>query len=162
MILSIIVAMDEQGTIGRDNQLPWHLSADLRQLKATTMGKPIIMGRRTYESIGRPLPGRDNIVITRNPAYTAPGCRVFNDVEAALSHCQSEPEAVVMGGEEIFRQLLDRTDRIYLTLVHTTVPGDTFFPALQMSEWREVSRERHGADADNDFDYSFVRLERPG
>ena len=160
MLLSLIVAMDEQGTIGRENGLPWRLSADLQHVKTTTMGKPIIMGRKTHESISRPLPGRENIVITRNRYYRSEGCTVLSSIDAALDYCRDRPEAIIMGGAELYRQILDRADRIYLTRVHAKVDGDTFFPAFDDSDWREVSREDFKADEKNEFDYSFVVLER--
>ena len=152
--------MDEGGTIGKDNRLPWRQSADLQYVKATTMGKPIIMGRRTYESIGKPLPGRDNIIITRNPDYLAEGCRVFNSIDDAIACCSDQAEAIVMGGEEVFRQTLDRVSRIYLTEIHARVDGDTYFPELEPAQWQETSRTGHTADDRNEHDYSFVVLER--
>ena len=160
MLLSIIVAMDELGTIGRENGLPWRLSADLKHVKATTMGKPVIMGRKTHESIGRPLPGRENIIITRNPEYRSAGCTVLTSINAALNHCRDQPEAVIMGGAELYRQTLARADRIYLTEVHARVAGDTYFPPYDAGAWREVTREDSTADENNEFDYSFVVLER--
>lgn len=160
MILSIIVAMDEQGTIGRENRLPWRLSADLKHVKATTMGKPIIMGRKTHESIGKPLPGRENIIITRNVNYKSEGCTVFTNIDNALKYCQHHDEVVCMGGAELYRQILSKVSRIYLTEVHAKVEGDTFFPEFNRDEWQEVSRENHSKDEKNEIDYSFVVLER--
>ena len=160
MLLSLMVAMDERGIIGRDNGLPWHLSADLRRVKAVTMGKPIIMGRKTYESIGKPLPGRENIIITRNSGYTSAGCAVFTDIDAALEHCRGHEEAIIMGGAELYRQTMARASRIYLTEVHASVAGDTFFPEFDRGEWRELTREDFPADEKNEYAYSFVVLER--
>jgi dihydrofolate reductase len=160
MRLSIMVAMDEQGVIGAGGALPWHLSADLQQVKKITMGKPVIMGRKTHESIGRPLPGRENIVLSRDPRFRAPGCTVFNDLEQALEYCRAADEVFIMGGVELFRLTLARAARIYLTEVHARVQGDTCFPEFNRSEWREIGREQHAADENNEYPYSFVRLER--
>jgi dihydrofolate reductase len=160
MNLALVVAMDEQGTIGREGGLPWRLSADLRHVKAVTMGKPIIMGRRTHESIGRPLPGRENIIISRQQGYHSPGCRVFSSFDTALQALQGHPEVVIMGGVELYRQALDIADSIYLTEVHARVQGDTYFPDFDRDMWREVSREDFRADEKNEFDYSFVVLKR--
>lgn len=160
MILSLIVAMDEQGIIGRDNELPWRLSSDLRHVRATTMGKPIIMGRRTHESIGRPLPGRENIIITRNNDYESEGCTVLTTIDDALVHCRNHEEVIIMGGAELYQQTLSRVSRIYLTEVHARVKGDAYFPKYNGEEWREITREDFRADDNNEFDYSFVVLER--
>ena len=155
-----MVAMDVNGVIGRGNALPWRLSSDLKRFKAVTLGKPIVMGRKTHDSIGRPLPGRKNIVITRNPDYAAPGCTVVHDLDEALVICRGEPEIVVIGGSEIYRQSLPRADRIYLTEVHAEVEGDVCFPDMDKSEWQEVEREEFGADEKNEFPFSFVILDR--
>ena len=160
MIISIIVAMDRKGVIGRDGKLPWHLSADLKHFKAITMGKPIIMGRKTHESLGRALPGRENIVVTRNDNYQAPGCTVLHSLDDVFMHCRKADEILIMGGAELYAQFLDRANRIYLTEVHTEVSGDTYFPAYDGDQWREVQRQDFRADEKNDFDYSFVILER--
>lgn len=160
MILSIIVAMDRRGTIGRDNGLPWRLSADMKHVKATTMGKPIIMGRKTHESIGKPLPGRENIIVSRNSDFQSDGCTVFASVDEALDHCRDHDEVVIMGGAELYQQTLPRVSRIYLTEVHTEVEGDAFFPRYSPEQWREIRREDFYADDKNEFDYSFVVLER--
>lgn len=160
MKISIIVAMASNGVIGRDNELPWHLPADLQHFKRTTMGKPILMGRKTWESIGRPLPGRTNIVITRDAAYRAEGCVVVNSIDAALEAVGEQDEVMVIGGAEFYRQVLPRTETIYLTRVHATISGDTRFPELSTDEWHEVERSDHAADNKNPHDYSFIRLER--
>ena len=160
MRLSLIVAMDEQGVIGDDGGLPWRLSADLKHVKETTMGKPVIMGRKTHESIGKPLPGRENIVISRNPDYRPEGCTVFQDLETALESCSDDDEVFILGGSELFRMTLGRAVRIYLTEVHARVTGDTWFPEFNRDEWRELSREDHPADNKNEFPYSFIVLER--
>ena len=160
MKLSIIVAAAANGVIGRDNQLPWHLPADLRHFKQTTMGKPILMGRKTWESIGRPLPGRTNIVITRDSDYSAAGCVVVNSIDAAMEAAGSEDEIMVIGGAELYRQVLPRTDSVYLTRIHEDFEGDTVFPELNTSEWREVERADQQPDENNPHDYSFIRLDR--
>lgn len=160
MILSIIVAMDRQGTIGRDNGLPWRLSADLKHVKAITMGKPIIMGRKTHESIGKPLPGRENIIISRNTDYRSEGCTVFAGIDEALDYCREYVEVIIMGGAELYRQTLNRVSYIYLTEVHAEVEGDAFFPRYNPEQWREIRREDCYADEKNEFDYSFVVLEK--
>ncbi len=152
--------MSSNGVIGRNNELPWHLPADLQHFKRTTMGKPILMGRKTWESIGRPLPGRTNIVITRDTAYRAEGCVVVNSIDAALEAAGEQDEVMVIGGAEFYRQVLPRTDTIYLTRVHATISGDTRFPELSADEWLEVERSDHAADDKNPHDYSFIRLER--
>jgi dihydrofolate reductase len=161
-ILSAIVAMASNRAIGRDNKLPWHLPADLKHFKEITTGNPILMGRKTYESIGRPLPNRTNIIMTRDGSYSAKGCFVVTSIEAALQLAAEEnkSEIFVIGGAEIYKQLLPRIQRIYLTVIHDDIEGDTFFPALDSAEWREVAREDFMANADNGFDYSFLILER--
>ena len=156
----MVVAMDTKGVIGRDNELPWHLPADLQHFRKTTMGKPILMGRKTHESIGRPLPGRTNIVITRDNGYRAAGCVVVNSIDAALEAAGEQDEIMVIGGAEFYRQVLPRTDTIYLTLIHESFDGDTRFPELNTADWREVERNDQVADAKNPHDYSFIRLDR--
>lgn len=158
--VALVVAMADNGVIGRDNGLPWRLPADLQHFKALTMGKPVVMGRRTWESIGRPLPGRHNIVVSRDPAYSAPGCTVVHSVPAALEVAADAPEVMVIGGAQLYRETLDRAERIYLTRVRAEVEGDTRFPDLDADRWRELSRESHQADERNQYDYDFVVLER--
>lgn len=160
MKISIVVAMDTNGVIGKDNELPWRLPADLQHFKKTTMGKPILMGRKTWESIGRPLPGRTNIVITRDSGYQAEGCVVVNSIDAAMLAASEQDEVMVIGGAEFYRQVLPRTDTIYLTRIHETFEGDTVFPELNAADWREVERSDQSADEKNSHDYSFIRLER--
>lgn len=162
----MIVAAAENGVIGRNNALPWHLPEDLRYFRRVTMGKPIIMGRKTYESIGRPLPGRSNIVITRNPDFSAAGVRVVASVEEALRVAEeitdgdAGDELVVIGGAEIYRSALPRAERLYVTEVHAEVEGDAQLPSIDWSLWHQLSRERHLAGGDNPYDYSFVVYER--
>jgi dihydrofolate reductase len=160
MKISIVVAMDTNGVIGRDNGLPWHLPADLQHFKQTTMGKPILMGRKTYESIGRPLPGRTNIVITRDTGYRAEGCVVVNSIDAALDVAGEQDELMVIGGADFYRQVMPLTDTVYLTRIHETFSGDTCFPELNAADWQEVERSDHVADDRNPHDYSFIRLDR--
>ncbi|MTI62995.1 type 3 dihydrofolate reductase [Methylophaga sp.] len=160
MKLAIIVATDEQGLIGKDNDLPWRLSADLQHFKRVTMDKPIIMGRRTHESIGRPLPGRQNIVISSRDNYQAQGCDVVNSLDEALALCRAQEEVMIMGGASLYQQTLALADKLYLTLVHTRLEGDTWFPDWSAEEWKLVSREDHQADEKNDYDYSFLLYQR--
>lgn len=164
--LSVIVAAAENGVIGRDNALPWHLPEDLAYFRRVTMGKPLIMGRRTFESIGRPLPGRTNIVISRNPRFTAEGIRVVASLDDALQLARDialadgVDELLVIGGAEIYAQAIPRADRLYLTMVHAVVEGDAFLPPIDWREWREAGRERHRGSGDNPHDYSFLVYER--
>lgn len=160
MQLSIIVAMDRNRVIGNNDTLPWHISADLKNFKKITMEKPIVMGRKTHESIGRPLPGRENIIITRDKSYHAEGCTVLNSIEAVFEHCKDVDEVMITGGAEIYKYTLPEAARLYLTEVHTEVEGDTRFPEFNRNEWQEISREAFKADEKNEFDYSFVVLER--
>ena len=165
MKLSMIVAVSENGVIGRNNSLPWYLPNDLKYFKQTTMGKPVIMGRKTYESIGKPLPGRTNIVITRQADYQPEGVKVVNSVEAAKELAESvclidgQDEAMIMGGAEIYALSLPYTDRLYLTEVHADVQGDAFFPEYDKSRWQEVAREDFAAEGPNPYSYSFVVYE---
>lgn len=159
MKLSAVVAASENDVIGRGNALPWHLPADLAHFKRLTMGKPILMGRRTYESIGRPLPNRRNIVLSRS-GFTAPGVDTVGSLQQARLLVAGEPELVNIGGAEIFRLAFAETDVIHLTRVHCTVDGDTFLPALPAGQWREVAREERGADEKNAWPMSFITLER--
>ena len=160
--ISAILAMSENHVIGDDNQLPWHLPADLRHFKTITSGHPILMGRKTHESIGRPLPNRTNIVITRNHAYHADGCLVVKSIDEAIEEAKKlqQNEIFIIGGAEVYKQLLPHIECIYLTIVHEIFEGDAFFPELDMNEWKELSREFHDADDENDYDYSFVQMER--
>jgi dihydrofolate reductase len=158
--LSIVVAMTLNRVIGANNAMPWHLPADLAFFKATTMGHPIVMGRKTYESIGRPLPGRRNIVVTRDPAFKAPGCDVVHSVEGALLQAGEDPEIFVIGGEALFCSFLPATQRIYLTQIHAEIPGDTYFPEVERAQWQEVSRLEKPRDAHNPYDLTFMTLDR--
>ncbi len=159
-MISIIAAMAENRVIGVNNSLPWRLPADLRRFRQLTTGHHVIMGRRNYESIGKPLPERTNIVVTRNPTYRAPGCRVKHSLEEALQDIQNDPEIFIIGGTEIYCRALGTADRIYLTLVHAEINGDTYFPEFDMRDWKETSRTRHEADERNPYAYSFVIYDR--
>jgi len=160
MKISIIVAMDRKGVIGLEGDLPWRLSADLIHFKEITMGKPLIMGRKTHESIGRPLPGRKNIVVTHSQAFKANGCVVVNSLDDAYQAAGDVDEVMIMGGSGIYDQSLAQADRVYLTEVHADVKGDVYFPEFDKGEWKELEREEYTADEKNEFDYSFVVLER--
>jgi dihydrofolate reductase len=159
--LELVVAVAENDVIGRVNRLPWRLPADLRRFKALTLGKPILMGRKTHQSIGRPLPGRRNLIMTRSPGFAAEGCLVVDSVDTARRVSGADRVLMVIGGAEIYRQCLALAVRIHLTLVHAVIAdGDTFFPDWRGPEWHESTRETHAADADNEFAYSFITLDR--
>jgi dihydrofolate reductase len=162
MKVSIIVAVAENGVIGRDNQLPWRLAADLRRFKELTMGHAVIMGRKTYESIGRPLPGRRMIVITRQRDFSASNAATVANFSEALSEAakHNETEAFVIGGAAVFEQALLIAERLYLTRVHANVEGDVHFPALDPAAWRLLDLQPHDADAKNEFPFTFERYER--
>jgi dihydrofolate reductase len=158
-LLTAVFAASDNDVIGRDNALPWHLPADFAHFRRVTMGKPILMGRRTYQSIGRPLPGRRNLVLSRGD-FVAPGVETVHSIEEALALVAGEPELANIGGAEVLRLALPRTGRIYLTRVHATVEGDTFLPPLPAAEWREVAREERAADERNAYAMSFITLDR--
>ena len=160
MNISLIVAMDNKGVIGVAGGLPWHLSADLQYFKKVTMGKPLIMGRKTHESIGRPLPGRHNIVLSRDINFDAQGCTVVSSLDAGLRIVADAEEIMIMGGASLYAQTLAIAKRIYITEVHTDVAGDIYFPAFDHTQWSEIQREKYYADKKNDFDFSFVVLTR--
>ena len=157
---SLIVASSENRVIGHDGRLPWHLSADLRRFKQLTMGHAIVMGRKTYESIGRPLPGRTSIVVTRRQDYHPPGVIVAASLDEAQRLAAGDAELFYVGGGEIYRQVLPQVERIYLTQMHAQVAGDTVFPELSSSQWRLIERTEHAADEKNDFSFSFLVYER--
>lgn len=159
-MISIIVAASTNNVIGAEGNLPWRLSDDLRRFKATTMGKPIVMGRKTWDSIGRPLPGRQNIVITRQPDFVAEGCDVVASIDEAVSAAGGAEEIMVIGGSQVYALFLPLADRVYLTRVHAECAGDAFFSELDEREWRLTSEESHQADERNQFDYSFRRYDR--
>ncbi len=152
--------MDRKRLIGVENRLPWRLPADLHHFKRVTMGKPILMGRRTWDSIGRPLPGRDNIVVTGEDGFRAEGCSVVHSLDAALAAGRHHPEVMVIGGASFYAQMLPRSSRMYLTLIDYEFVGDTYFPDYVPAGWREIEREDCGPDDRNRYRYSFVLLER--
>jgi dihydrofolate reductase len=158
--ISLVVAMARNRVIGRNNALPWRLSEDLKRFKATTLGKPILMGRKTFESIGKPLPGRRNIVLTRDPAWRAEGVDVVRSVEEALRLTRDSPELAVIGGAEIYRLTMPYAERIYLTRVEADVPGDTLFPELDAAQWSETEAGVHCADERNQYPATFLVLDR--
>ena len=160
MIISLICAASQNGVIGVDNRLPWRLPADLKRFKALTMGHHIVMGRKTHESIGRPLPGRTNIVVTRQQNYPAEGCLVASSLAKAIELGQADQEIFIIGGAIIYRQALEFADRIYLTVIHQDFAGDTFLFDIDEEVWQETAREDFEPDAQNRFPYSFVILER--
>jgi dihydrofolate reductase len=163
--VALIVAMSNNRVIGRNNALPWHLSEDLKYFKRTTLGKPVIMGRKTFESIGRPLPGRANIIVSRS-GFTADNISVVSSLEEALTLAESiaytddAEEVMVIGGAELYAHALPVAQRLYLTLVDAEIEGDAFFPALNNDEWKEISREDHAAIEPNPYNYSFRLLEK--
>jgi dihydrofolate reductase len=157
---SLVVAMDRNRVIGRDNALPWRLPDDLAYFKRVTLGHPVIMGRRTWESIGRALPGRLNIVVSRDPGYAAPGCTVVTSLDAAWKAAGDVPEACVIGGTSLFEAALATADAIHLTEVDAEVPGDTYFPPFDRGAWVEHEVLRHPADARHAHPFRIVRLER--
>lgn len=161
-VIALVAAAARNDVIGSDNHLPWHLPADLKHFKQVTIGKPVIMGRKTFESIGRALPGRANIVITQRPDYTAPGCRVVNTVDQALNAAGDSDEVMIIGGATLYAACLARATRIYLTRIHHEFPGDARFPALDARQWREVDRRDCPADEKNPYAHSFIVLERRG
>ena len=157
---SLVVAVARNGVIGRDNALPWRLPADLAHFKRVTMGRPIVMGRRTYESIGKPLPGRKNIVVTHNREYSAPGCTVVNSLEEAWRAAEGADEVCVIGGTTLFEETLADADVIHLTDVQADVEGDTFFPRFDRGEWEEREVARHPADERNTYPFRILELTR--
>ena len=160
MKLSLIAAIGRNNVIGKGNKMPWHLPADLQFFKNTTLGKPIIMGRRTWESLGRVLPERPHIVITRNKEYTAEGVKIVHSINAALQQVAKVDEAVIIGGAFLYEKMLPLADRLYLTEIDAEFEGDTFFPEWKKDDWLLVSSEAHPADEKNPFPYRFVVYDR--
>jgi dihydrofolate reductase len=159
-LISLIVAASTNNVIGAKGKLPWRLSSDLKRFKALTMGKPIVMGRLTYESIGHPLPGRQNIILSRNAEFSAAGCDVVQSIDAAIEAAGDAQEIMVIGGSHVYTAFLPRADRIYLTRVKADVGGDAFLPELAASEWYETARDVCAADESNEFDAVFTILAR--
>ena len=160
MKLSIIAAMDKNRVIGKDGNLPWHISSDLKNFKKITMGKPILMGRKTHESIGEVLPGRENIILTKKRNYFVEGCIVKNNLDEVLSNFKKVSELIVMGGATLYEQTLDKAEKLYFTEVRACIEGDVFFPEYDSDQWVEISRNCFKADENNEYDYSFTVLER--
>ena len=155
MKITLIAALTNDGVIGNQGKIPWHISEDLKRFKQTTLGHTVVMGRKTFDSLGKPLPGRANIVITRNPNFKPDGALVFHDVEQALAHCRThgEQNVFIIGGGEIYRQTIDLADELLLTYVRIAIQGDTHFPEFSPADWEEISREEHET-------FSFVELRR--
>ena len=161
MKISLIVAMASNRVIGHNNQMPWHLSADLKRFKKITLGSTIVMGRKTFESIGRPLPGRINIIISRTPSYKPEGCMVVNSVESALeAGCQTAERIFVIGGSTLYESFLPVADTLFITQINKVFEGDTFFPKINDQQWALVEREDIDDDPDVTFGYSFLKLEK--
>ena len=159
MTVTIVVAIAENYAIGKHNQLLWHMPADLRHFKQITSGHTVIMGRKTYDSVGKPLPNRRNIIITRQDIII-PGCEVVKSVDAALELCKGEEEVFIVGGAEIYKLAMNKTDRIYLTIIHHSFDADSFFPEIDYMEWKETAREDHRPDEKHKYAYSFITLDR--
>ncbi|SMN16029.1 Dihydrofolate reductase [uncultured Candidatus Thioglobus sp.] len=160
MRLSIIVAMDDNQLIGKDNALPWHLPADLGYFKKTTTGKTVLMGRKTYESIGFPLPNRRNVIVSRNADFTAKGCEVVSSITAALELAKHDDEVMIMGGASFYEQMLPSVDRLYITQIEGSYEGDAHFPTFDRSDFSESFRESHQPDDKNPHTYHFTILDR--
>ncbi|MGI9302559.1 MAG: dihydrofolate reductase [Gammaproteobacteria bacterium] len=157
--ISLIAAMSRNRVIGKDGAMPWHLPADLQRFKSITMGKAMLMGRKTFESLGRLLPGRRHLVLTRNPRFAYQGCDVVHSLDEATTLLGDEPELMVIGGASVYRATLPHARRFYLTLIHTEIDGDVLFPEYDATEWKEVAREERPADDRNPYDLSFIELE---
>ena len=160
MKISLIVAFDENRLIGNNNQLPWHLPADLKHFKTITMGHHMIMGRKTYDSIGKPLPGRISVIVTRQRDLHIDDCIVVNTIEEALEKCNTQEEVFIIGGAQIFNYTLPAATDLYVTQIHHQFEGDTWFPEISDKDWMEVSREKIKADEKNKWDYSFIQYTR--
>jgi dihydrofolate reductase len=160
MKMSIIAAIADNGIIGKNNKLIWHLPADLKHFRELTMGKPIIMGRKTFEAIGKPLPGRRNIVISQDPLRSCPNCDFYISFEAALNAVKDANEIMIIGGADIYKLALPFAQKMYLTLVHHNFDGDTYFPEWNKNEWEEIARQYFPADEQNNYAYSYVVLQR--
>lgn len=166
MRVAMIVAQAQNRVIGRDNKLPWYLPGDLKYFKQATLGKPIVMGRKTFDSIGKPLPGRLNIVITRDQSYQPDGVKVVHSLQEAIELAESQAlidgaeELMIIGGEQIYAQALPLAERLYITQVHADVEGDAHFPVFEPADWQELGREDFSAEGPNPYDYSFIVYQR--
>jgi len=156
----MIAAMDKNRLIGANNKMPWHLPADLAHFKKVTMGKPILMGRKTFESIGRALAGRRNVIVTRQEDYQAIGCDIFHSLGAAFAALQSEPEVMLIGGGELFKKVLPEASTLYLTIIDAQFQGDTYFPQWDANAWKLETEESFSADEKNPYPYAFLTLKR--
>ena len=159
-LLSIICAMDKNRLIGKNNQLPWHLPADLAFFKQSTLGKPVVMGRNTFESIGKPLPGRQNIVVTSNPEWQASGCDVATSIDGAIELAMSADEIMLIGGASLYEQTIDIVDKLYLTLIDFEFEGDTWFPEYRPDQWAIESIVENTPDTKNQYSFTFVNFLR--
>jgi dihydrofolate reductase len=160
MIISLIAALGNNNVIGKSNSLPWHLPADLKHFKDNTSGKPVIMGKATYESIGKPLPNRTNIILSNDPNFEIPGATVVHSIEDSIRAAGNAPEVMIVGGASIYRQFLPLADRLYITRIYHDFEGDAYFPDFDLKEWKETERTDHKADDKNPYDYSFLIFER--
>jgi len=163
-MISLVAALSENRVIGKDNRLPWHLPDDMKHFREITEGKPIIVGRKTFESIGKPLPNRTNIVLVREKDSSIPGCVTVHSIEEALEAAKDAKEVVVIGGASVYKQFLEQRliDRMYLTIVHDNVEGDAYFPEFNLANWEETQHIHHPADEKHPHEFSFVTLERRG
>jgi len=159
-MISMIVAMAENRAIGKDNDLLWHLPDDFKHFKSVTMGKPILMGRKTYESIGKPLPGRENIVITRDKNFSADGTTLVNSIPDALEASEQYDEVMVIGGASFYEQMLPVANRLYITVVHATFAADAFFPDINLDEWDVIEQSEHAADEKHAYAFSFITYQK--
>lgn len=159
-LLSMIAAMDKNRVIGIGNRLPWHLPEDLQRFKALTLGKPVVMGRSTYESIGRPLPSRRNMILSRNKNFQVQGCESYRSLDAAIAASSGYPEILIIGGDSVYRQALPRAQRLYLTLIDAEFDGDAWFPEYTLAEWRLIDEDKRPAGAVFKYPYRFVTLVR--
>ena len=162
MIISLITAMDRNRLIGAGNRLPWRLPADMKHFRKLTLGKPVVMGRRTFESIGKPLAKRTNIILTRDPHFRADGCIVTHSVDEVLRRANGCEEVMIIGGCSVYEQFLDCAKRLYLTQIHECFEGDVHFPEFELNDWREVKRIKREPDSDNPHAFDFVFLHRVG
>ena len=159
MKISLIAAIASNRVIGNQGQMPWHLSADLKRFKQITLGAPVMMGRKTFDAIGKPLPGRQNIIISHNLNYKQPNCLTFTDISLALKNFQHCPELFIIGGATLYQAMLPFADYLYLTVINKNFSGDTFFPEIDYSEWHELDKEDVDDDKTVDFTYSYIKYE---
>jgi dihydrofolate reductase len=160
MKISLIAAIAKNHAIGINGKMPWHLPADLLHFKRVTLGASVIMGRKTFEAIGKPLPGRENLIVSTNSNYRQPGCQSFTDIASALEHCRWKPEIFIIGGASLYRATLESADFLYLTVLDTEFAGDTFFPEIDFSSWSEIQRQEVFDDKAVDFSYRFLKFKR--